>query len=332
MTILLARLLNVRPRHGFLLVGAAACCVLIGGLVYAATEHIPVTSGWYWAVETATTVGYGDVNPTNGAGRVVAIVVMLTTIPLLAAAFALLTGSAVANGVRRLLEVGARFPEGSYRLVLGWHPAIPVVLEELAHAGDSVVLVADVEPSVVPGHVHFVRGNPTSEADLEAGRPAGAAHVLIASDEDGDVLLTAVLVHEVAPGVPVTALVSSRRLLRALRDLGVDQVLSPDDLTGHTIAKGLEAPHAGELLMDLVRGEQHRLAEHVIAADAESQPLSALRMARPELILGVVHAGTVSLGVSDDPPVGPGDILLVVEPNGTHAARGQRREHAEAVE
>jgi voltage-gated potassium channel len=172
MPILFVRLFSLRPRvHALTLVAAAAFCVLAGGAVFAATQHLPVTKGWYWAIETATTVGYGDVTPANASGRIVAVVVMLTTIPLLAAAFAVVTGSAVANGVRRLLEMGARFPDGSYVLVLGMHPAVSVVLQELANAGDSTVLIADVDPSAVPGHVHFIRGDPTAQEVLARGRP-----------------------------------------------------------------------------------------------------------------------------------------------------------------
>ena len=319
MPFLLVRLLNLRPRvHALLLIGAAIFFVVVGGLVFATTQHLPVTTGWYWAITTATTVGYGDVTPKNASGRFVASVVMLTTIPLLAAAFAVVAGSAVARGVRRLLEMEARFPEGSYLLVLGMHPAVSVVLQELEHAGDAAVLIADVEPSAVPRHVHFIKGDPTSEDTLALGRPATAARVLIAAESDGDVLVTAVLVHQEAPDVPITALVSSRRLIPALKDLGVVQVLSPDDLAGHAVAKGLEAPHAGELLMRLVSGEDYRLAEHQVEAGESPRPLSSVRAERHELILGVVQGSSVSLGVSDDPQVRPGDYLLILEPDGHH--------------
>jgi voltage-gated potassium channel len=135
------------------------------------------------------------------------------------------------------------------------------------------------------------------------------------------VLLTAVLVHQEAPGVPTTALVGSGRLVPVLKDLGIEQVLSPDDLTGHTIAKGMEAPHSGDLLMHLVRGENHRLVEHEVGADEAPRLLSALRAEHHELVLGVVHGSSVSLGVSDDPEVGPGDFLLLVEANGHHERR-----------
>jgi voltage-gated potassium channel len=303
------------------MVGGAVVLIGAGGAVFAAVQHLPVTTGWYWAIETATTVGYGDVTPTSPAARVVASVVMLTTIPLLAGAFALVTGTAVARGMRRLLEMGVGFPaaEGSYVLVLGMHPAVRVVLEELGHASEAVVLVADVDPSAVPPHVHLVHADPTTEGGIQRGRPGGAVHILIAGTDDGDVLVSAVLARQEAPGVPVTALVGSRRLIPALKDLGVLQVLSPDDLTGHAVAKSLEAPHAGDLLMHLLRSEEHKLVEHRIDDGATVRPLSDVRSERRGLVLGVVRGSSVSMGVSDDPEVRPGDLLLVVEPNGARA-------------
>jgi hypothetical protein len=49
-------------------------------------------------VTTATTVGYGDVTPRNTAGGVIATGVMLTTIPIVPAVFALVAGRGVSSG------------------------------------------------------------------------------------------------------------------------------------------------------------------------------------------------------------------------------------------
>ena len=87
--------------------------------------------------------------PHNGVGRLISSAVMLTTIPLLAAVFALVTGGAAAAGIRRILSMESQFPEGTYRLVVGMNPTVPAILEELAGAGIPVVLAADVEPDSV---------------------------------------------------------------------------------------------------------------------------------------------------------------------------------------
>lgn len=82
-----------------------ACAALLdtaGGLVFAAAEHVPATSGLYWAVATATTVGYGDITPRTSFGRAIAVVVMLTVIPLFGASFSLFTSGLAGVHVERL--------------------------------------------------------------------------------------------------------------------------------------------------------------------------------------------------------------------------------------
>ena len=130
-TLLLQIIGKQQRRHVASLLLAAVACVLAGAGLFAQTQDLPFTTGFYWAITTATTVGYGDVTPHNGAGRVIASGVMLTTIPLLAAVFALLAGGAAAAGIRRILNVEERFPEGTYRLLLGMSPTVPASSSEI---------------------------------------------------------------------------------------------------------------------------------------------------------------------------------------------------------
>lgn len=72
-------------------VAAAVASIGGGALAFALVEHVSFGTGIYWAVTTASTVGFGDVVPQGTGGRIVAIGVMLTAIPALAALFAYLT-------------------------------------------------------------------------------------------------------------------------------------------------------------------------------------------------------------------------------------------------
>ena len=72
---------------------------MLSGIAFALVEHLSIVTGLYWAVTTATTVGYGDVIPTSWAGHLIAVVVMLTVIPLFAAAFSLLTSGLTSTQV-----------------------------------------------------------------------------------------------------------------------------------------------------------------------------------------------------------------------------------------
>jgi voltage-gated potassium channel len=57
---------------------------IAGGEAFAAIEKVPRADGLYWSLTTMTTVGYGDVTPKTGEGRIVAVVVMLIGIGFVA--------------------------------------------------------------------------------------------------------------------------------------------------------------------------------------------------------------------------------------------------------
>jgi voltage-gated potassium channel len=63
-------------------------------------DYANVGVGLWWAVQTVTTVGYGDVTPKNASGRFVAAIVMLAGIGFLTVVTAAIT-AALVEGARR---------------------------------------------------------------------------------------------------------------------------------------------------------------------------------------------------------------------------------------
>jgi voltage-gated potassium channel len=316
MLALIARLVRQnRSRHIGVLLCGVGVSIVAGAIAFAATQHVSIGTGLYWAVTTATTVGYGDVLPHNAVGRVIAVAVMLTAIPLLGAAFALATGSAAAAGLRRFLAMDDLFPKADHRLVVGAHPSVPAILEELLAVGESVVWLAEVDQAAAPGDVYLVHGSPTAQSAIRAARPQLASQALVACETDGDVLVSVVLLRAEAPDLEITALVRSASVRDALHDLGVEQVVSLDELLAHTLAKSLEAPHSGEMFRQLLDSDEHRLVEAAADSDACGKSLSTVRGERAGLILGLVRDNKFTLGIADDPEVATGDRLLVVETN-----------------
>jgi voltage-gated potassium channel Kch len=73
-------------------VGAALLMTVVDG------ENFPsIGSGLWWGVQTVTTVGYGDNVPTNLAGRLVAVLVMLLGIAFLTVITASITSTFVSR-------------------------------------------------------------------------------------------------------------------------------------------------------------------------------------------------------------------------------------------
>jgi voltage-gated potassium channel len=122
----------MRHMPAVITIACAGVLDLAGGIVFAAAEHIPVTSGLYWAVTTATTVGYGDIEPSNPHGRLIAVLVMLSVIPLFGATFSLFTSGLAGVHISKLgtgLHTRLQRIEENHRQVcthLGLPPAPPV--------------------------------------------------------------------------------------------------------------------------------------------------------------------------------------------------------------
>ena len=80
------------------IVTATAVVVVVSGILMRLLDHREypdVFRGMWWAVQTVTTVGYGDVTPHDKIGRIVATGVMLEGIALLAIVTAAVTSTFV---------------------------------------------------------------------------------------------------------------------------------------------------------------------------------------------------------------------------------------------
>src|ERR1700732_613308 len=95
-------------------------------------------------------------------------------------------------------------------------------------------------------------GAPTDDGLIRQSKPAGACRALIACESDADTLVVAVAIHSLAPALEVYALTQRRRGAGAPGGLAVQHTLAIDELIGHTLAKSLETPQAGSVLLQLV--------------------------------------------------------------------------------
>jgi voltage-gated potassium channel len=113
-----------------IIVVATAAVVVIGGILMRFLDHEEYANVWvgmWWAIQTVTTVGYGDVTPAARSGRIVASFVMLEGIAFLAIITAAITSTFVARATKQfqadrgdelteLHRIEARFDELDQRL------------------------------------------------------------------------------------------------------------------------------------------------------------------------------------------------------------------------
>jgi len=119
---------SVRSAMGVITTATAATVVVGGVLIWLVDrrEFPDVGVGMWWALQTVTTVGYGDVTPTNVAGRLVGAFIMLESIAFITVVTAVITSSFVTRARqergkaespdRELVAVAARLDDIATRL------------------------------------------------------------------------------------------------------------------------------------------------------------------------------------------------------------------------
>jgi voltage-gated potassium channel len=93
---------SMRNAAGVIVIATAVVVVGAGVVISLidSAEYPNVGIGMWWALQTVTTVGYGDVTPTQFAGRLVGAAVMLEGTAFIAIVTAAITSTFVARATR----------------------------------------------------------------------------------------------------------------------------------------------------------------------------------------------------------------------------------------
>ena len=114
------------PRGAAIVIACASIAITFGSAVLmtvADHKNYPsIGSGLWWAVQTVTTVGYGDHTPVTVSGRLVAALVMLVGIGFLTVITAAITSTFVSRteGEQSPSDVEVAMAHNSVRSTPGW--------------------------------------------------------------------------------------------------------------------------------------------------------------------------------------------------------------------
>jgi voltage-gated potassium channel len=140
--------------------------------------------GLWWALVTLTTVGFGDIAPITGLGRIVGSVMMVIGMFSLAL-FAGIVGTTLLRAFISLREDQFRMSNDVGHLVIcGYDPGsrmlLNTVLKEVGSLEIDLVIFASGErPNDIPPNFRWISGDATKESELNKARLAQARAVII---------------------------------------------------------------------------------------------------------------------------------------------------------
>ncbi|MEE2789789.1 MAG: ion transporter [Myxococcota bacterium] len=267
---------------GFSLLGAAT---VLGGITIFLIERgqndriHTVADGLWWALVTLTTVGFGDIAPVSGLGRIVGGLMMVSGMITLGL-FAGIVGHTLPRAIFGIREEQIRMSGYLNHLVIcgyesGSNLFIKAFIKEVDLETTTVVVFGPGErPGDLPPDFVWVCGDPTKESELEKLRLEYAAGVVLIGSRtlspqqaDAATILSAFTIraylnhhqpnHERLKPVFMVAEVLDAENIDHLRTAGADEVVETTRIGFELLAHSITVPGTARLMSDLASVGAH---------------------------------------------------------------------------
>ena len=218
------------------------------------TVHGDPLVSMYFTITTVFTVGYGDIIPTTGMSRFIAVLVMITGIAAGLSSVQSLFDLAIKRDLRR--ELG--LPERRVRMkdhyiICGYGNVGREVMEQLIKKGEKYLVIENdrtkVENLVEMG-VPVISGDAESESVLEKANITSAKG-LIATMKDSQNLIVVLTAKTLNPKIYVVSEVEDQINEGKLRRVGADAIINC-----HQMGARLMVGKARHVTVDPVCGQE----------------------------------------------------------------------------
>jgi voltage-gated potassium channel len=302
---------------------------VVGAAGFALIERVSVAQAAYLMVVTLSTVGYGDVVPHDGPGRIWTAVVIVLGVSAAALSLSSLQALIVSGEVRRLM--GRRKLQDRIRqlhdhiIVCGHGRMGQLISSDLRQRGRSVVVVdADAQRTSLLEEqgLLYVLGDATEEKTLlEAGvmRAKGLVTVL---PHDAENVYTALTARGLRSDLYIVARAEQVSSENRLRRAGADRVVCPQATGASMVCNVLTRPHVTDFFEVAAKGVELEVDEVLVGAGSpmcnKSLRESTLRQSAGVMVVAIKRAyGATVFSPGPDEIIGCNDTLILIGPVGS---------------
>ncbi len=319
---------RTRSRRGFRIryaVIALAAAIVFGTIGFHLIEGWTLADSLYVTVQTLTTVGYGDVPPRSGGGRLFAVVVMLIGAGGVALAVSAIVQSVVewelvsTFGQRRLSKKMSKLRD--HYIICGSGRVGSHLVRDLLRANESFVVIEKDQQRAAEFSqrgVNVMVGDATLEESL---RDVGVEHargLAACLPNDADNVYVVLIARDLNPNLRIVARAAEEQAEAKLIRAGANHVVATTIIGGHRMAVALTKPAVSEF-MDSITANELGLGFEQVEIDAASflvgQELRSTPI-RSELDVVIVsirrQGGEVFFNPSAETVIEAGDILVAI--------------------
>ncbi|WMW25266.1 NAD-binding protein [Methanolobus sediminis] len=285
------------------------------------TAHVNIYDSIYWVVTTLTTEGYGDITMTSPIGKMYAVFVQLTGIPLV---FGILFTLIIIPWMEKKIQSGipSKAPKKltDHIIICGYNRLIETLIEELKENDIPYILVeeeTELVMELLKRNIHAIYGLVSEEETLRNAN-IKEARFLIANRSDemnANIVLTARNISD----LNIIAMVEDRANKKYLKYAGATSVVSPKELFGRFIGRKAADPFVNRLTGATEFFEGVSIVELPIYPKSpligKSMKSAAIREKTGANVVGMWKGGSLTFVIKPDDIIKDNSVLLAIGSN-----------------
>ncbi len=255
--------------------------------------------GLWWAIVTATTVGYGDMVPHSETGKLLAVVIIMGGVIAVAAFTALMTTQLIERKI--FSQKGYEMLDSleKHLVICGFKsPRAEVLNSFKKHYGDNIVIIyPDLTPELKTvleeNNLKFVQGEYNDELVLKNAKIEKAEKVMILNMHeeyaDAKVLETVIVIRSLNHTVYIIAEINDSKYENYLIKSKCNEIIMSEEYNRFLLSKSISEPGMSKVVRNLLRTQNfHIVTEHPFVNKTYKEAFDE-SIAKGEILLGIIH-------------------------------------------
>ena len=255
--------------------------------------------GLWWAIVTATTVGYGDMVPHTEAGKFLAVLIIIGGVIAVAAFTALMTSRLVARTFFSQKRYEMLDTLENHLVICGFKSPREEVLESFKrHYGERIVIVypeltPELEKTLEEHNLKFAQGEYNDETVLKEARIEKADKVMILNMHDqfadAKVLETVIVIRSLNPSVYIIAEINDAKYENYLVKSKCNEIIMSEEYNRFLLSKSITEPGMSKVVRNLLRTQNFQIVtRHPFVGKAYKEAFDS-SLEKGEILLGVIR-------------------------------------------
>ena len=304
---------------------ALAAALAFGTFGFYLIEGWTLADSLYVTVQTLTTVGYGDMTPRDGRGRVFAVIVMMIGAGGVALAVSTIVQFIVQSellltfGQRRLTRKMSQLHD--HFIICGSGRVGSHLVRDILRANETFVVIEKDQQRAAEFSrrgLNVLVNDATLEETLRDAGVERARGLAACLPDDADNVYVVLTARDLNPHLRIVARAAEEQAEAKLLRAGANHVIAPTIIGGHRMAIALTKPAVSEF-MDSITANEVGLGFEQVEVDASSELVgNELRSTRIRSELDVVivsirrQGGEVIFNPAAETMIMSGDILIAI--------------------